>query len=581
MRSHLLQLGPLNIQNFDLGLNFVSRVNFANLSKSFTHAIQLVNLVLVYFEVFFKVLEASADQLDFLGTLSSLLLAGNFLLVLDPQGQLGRVSHNFVRVARLLQFQAALAAQLQQVQILFLNLLLSRRHTQARHSFCLTVARHLNSLDIGGRHKALSVIDLHFPPVFVVRIEQREHVALFNGHIARTLLCIVVQHDHTLSLAEHTRIGHRRSICLMSGALVRLGPQLGEHSGLVGVYVGHESVMLFEQGLGGVLVLAVVVRAHYRLFFRHPRLGLGRVRKILLGVQRLVQVLFALLGPVLQTLPLGLQADAAFFNVGGGKVRPLNHVLGGVARLANARLMTLQIGHERLMLLTQIFHSDEIASARRPHLGTNGRLFFSNPRFFVVYVAQQLLQLQRFGKLFFAMFERHEQRLEFQLGVALVQPKVKVFEAAVKRLTVGGLAQPPALLLGRLDQLVPLAHYLSDAALDFVRVVVVRAHQQLAVLAQRFDARLMRGQLGLEVGVLLLLGLQVRRVQILLGLGYLELFVSPAGELVTVALEHKVLVGLAEHGLALLAPLTHAVASLLQPALSGVHVRPIEGARGH
>jgi len=63
---------------------------------------------------------------------------------------------------------------------------------------------------------------------------------------------------------------------------------------VVGVQVGHEGVMLLQEGLSRVLVLAVVrVRGDWLLLL-HPGLGLVGVGEILLGLQGVLQVLLPL-----------------------------------------------------------------------------------------------------------------------------------------------------------------------------------------------------------------------------------------------------------------------------------------------
>lgn len=57
------------------------------------------------------------------------------------------------------------------------------------------------------------------------------------------------------------------------------------NDGPIGLKVGHEGLMFLQEGLGRVLILAVVSVAHDRLLLSHPALCLVGVGKVLLGLK--------------------------------------------------------------------------------------------------------------------------------------------------------------------------------------------------------------------------------------------------------------------------------------------------------
>lgn len=61
-----------------------------------------------------------------------------------------------------------------------------------------------------------------------------------------------------------------------------------------GLQIREEGLVLLQQRLGGVLVLAVVLRVGHGLLLAHPGLGLVGVGEVLLGLEGVFEVLFAL-----------------------------------------------------------------------------------------------------------------------------------------------------------------------------------------------------------------------------------------------------------------------------------------------
>ena len=548
------------------------------MSETLGDAVEFGNARLVDLDVLLEVLEAAREQLHFVGRLAHALvgLVGSghgLLLVADPLDELGGLAHQPMRVAGLLQLSRANAAQFEQLAIGGLDLLLSQRHVQTRRRrrrrrlmcrrlllllllLLLVVAGDLDALDVGGGHEALSLVDLHLPPVLVGRVEQREHVALAHTHLARTLLRIVVQHDHTLSLATRAAMHRRRLaasalgrtataataaaalLLLHLAALVGRLAELGADGVRVGLDVGHEGGVLLLQRLGRVLVAAVVVRVDERSLLAHPRLALARVGQVLLHVKGLVEQLLALSGAFAQRLPLALQRHAALLDVGGGEVSALDHVLGLVARASDARLVRLQLADERLMPLTHVLHADEVArsAGRAATAGAQRRLLVAYPRLLVVDVAQQLLQLQRLGQLGLASLQRLVQR-----RVLLGQQRLML--AYVGRVEVSGGRELSSRLLDGVDALLARRH----VGLELLELLLQVEHGR-EVLAELVD-----GQLGLALA-------------------------DPQQHVVHVAVEGLGLDGLAQSlalglaGVHQAVPLVHDGARALSDALGGVVV---------
>jgi len=188
--------------------------------------------------------------------------------------------------------------------------------------------------------------------------------------------------------------------------------QVDLHRRLIGLDVGHERLMLLQQRLGGILVLSIVLRVHNRLLLAHPRLSLGGVREVLLRLQRVIQILLPLLGLVLQQLPLALQRHNPLLDISGGKVRPLDHILGLVTGSPNPGLVACQLRHERLMLLAHVLHTDQITATTGRRRRANSWLFLPDPRLLVLDVPEQLLQLQRLGQLQLTLLDGLKQRVE-------------------------------------------------------------------------------------------------------------------------------------------------------------------------
>jgi len=90
-------------------------------------------------------------------------------LVGDPLSQLAGLSYQLVRLAGFLQLLFALLAEVQQVLVLVLNLLLSHGDRVLIHEVVLRRRQvGVDLLHVSSRHKTLPVVHFHLPPVLII-----------------------------------------------------------------------------------------------------------------------------------------------------------------------------------------------------------------------------------------------------------------------------------------------------------------------------------------------------------------------------------------------------------------------------
>ena len=149
--------------------------------------------------------------------------------------------------------------------------------------------------------------------------------------------------------------------------------------------------MLLQQSLARILILAVVGVTSQGFLLLHPRLGLAGVSKILVSLQRILQVLLPLTGLLLQCVPVVVQQAQPLLDVLRGEVPLLHHALGSPGHSVDPGFVVVDLRHGSLVLLDEILDSNQVSA---PVGGVDDWFLLSDPGLLVLHVPEELLNSQ-------------------------------------------------------------------------------------------------------------------------------------------------------------------------------------------
>jgi len=282
----------------------------------------------------------------------NILNSGMLLLGSDPVWELLSFTHKLISLASFFQSFPPLRSQLNEVIVQFLNLGFSgtNRWTVDQLLLWSSQAR-INLLYISCRNKSLSVIHLNFPPIFVIWVQKSQNISFLHGNLSRRFLSVIIESHDTL-LSKHV---NDRSFLLTTSSSHLLQILDGVSKCFK---VRHESIMLFEKSFTGIFIFSIISISSKWLLLFHPRLSFACISKVLVSLERIIEILFPLVSFLFQLVPVVMKSAQAVLDVIRCKVSILHHVLSCPWYGINSWLVIVNFRHGSLVLLNQVLDTN-------------------------------------------------------------------------------------------------------------------------------------------------------------------------------------------------------------------------------